>query len=56
MNINLELHALCRLFDHASCDPKQGDDEVRRVYRDVAALLRPLCLRLDRLQEDLLHS
>ncbi|HRR26999.1 MAG TPA: hypothetical protein P5568_03880 [Acidobacteriota bacterium] len=53
LNISLELTALCRLFDHASCDPENSGDEVRRVYRDVSALLRPLCGRLDRLQAEL---
>jgi len=50
-NIAIELHALCRIFDHAACDQSGTHEEARRVYRDVSSLLRPLCSRLDRLRE-----
>jgi len=52
-NIAIEIHALCRIFDHAACDNDSAHEEARRVYRDVTALLRPLCGRLDRLREDI---
>ncbi len=52
-NIAIEIHALCRIFDHAACDNDSAHEEARHVYRDVSALLRPLCGRLDRLREDI---
>ena len=52
-NIAIEIHALCRIFDHAACDNDSAHEEARRVYRDVTALLRPLCGRLDRLRESI---
>ena len=54
-NIAIEIHALCRIFDHAACDSNTAHEEARRVYRDVTALLRPLCGRLDRLRESIAH-
>ena len=50
-NIAIELHALCRIFDHAACDRSGENEGDTNAYSDVSSLLRPLCKRLDRLRE-----
>jgi hypothetical protein len=52
-NLTIEMHALYRIFDHAAGDKNGKHEEARRAYQDIASLLRPICLRLDRLMESL---
>lgn len=52
-NLTIELHALYRIFDNAACDRSSPEDGSKRTYKDIASLLRPLCLRMDHLQESL---
>lgn len=52
-NLVIELDALHRIFEHASCEKSPSQEITSRVYRDVAALLLPLCVRLDRFQRSI---
>ena len=48
-NLAIEINALSRIFDRAACCAEgPAHKEVRHAYRDISALLKPLCIRLEK--------
>jgi hypothetical protein len=54
-NITIEMDALVRIFEHASCDKGPSPEGVRQVYSDMTSLLRPVCSRLERLRQSVMQ-
>jgi len=54
-NLTIEMDALVRIFEHASCDKNPSPEGVRQVYSDVTSLLKPVCFRLERLRKSVMQ-
>lgn len=54
-NLTIEMDALVRIFEHASCDKNPSNEGIRQVYSDVTSLLKPLRARLERLRKSVMQ-
>jgi len=54
-NLTIEMDALVRIFEHASCDQSPSPEAVRQVYSDVTSLLKPIRSRLEGLRKSVME-
>jgi hypothetical protein len=54
-NLTIEMDALVRIFEHASCDKSPSPEAVRQVYSDVTSLLKPIRSRLEGLRKSVME-
>jgi len=55
-NLAIEFNALTRIFDRAACCTEgPAHEEVRRAYRDISALMKPLCTRLEKWRSEVVQ-